>query len=131
MNQHMKKLDLTSQFILYLVITLIGVIGAMNFWFYNDHVNHLTETLENRASAKLDYLASSTGYYITHFENELITELGKEAMLTDNDVVYLSIEDSNGIKLFEKGDQKHKDSLIFYRQIIRNAEKNRCHYSCP
>lgn len=119
----MKNIDLTSQFILYLSITLIAVIGAMNYWFYHDHTSHLTEALENRATAKMDFLESSTSYYLHHFEHELILELGKEAMLTDKDVVFLSIEDADGKKLFKKGNLRHKDNQTFSRQIIKDGDK--------
>ena len=116
----MKNIDLTSQFILFIAITLIAVIGAMNFWFYHDHTSHLTETLENRAAAKMDFLDSSTGYYLTHFENELIVELGKKTMHTDPGVLFLSIEGADGVKLFEEGSTNHKDSRTFSQPIIND-----------
>ncbi|RDH84571.1 MAG: hypothetical protein DIZ80_03645 [endosymbiont of Galathealinum brachiosum] len=118
-----KKIDLTSQFIFYIAIILIGVIGSMNFWFYHDHTKHLTETLENKAVAKLDFLASSTGYYLKHFENELILELGKETMLTDHNVIFLSIKDTDGKILFEKGNPKQKDSRVFFRKITKDSNE--------
>lgn len=119
----MKNIDLTSQFIFYLAITLIGVIGAMNFWFYHDHTTHLTEALENRAAAKLDFIESSTAYYLEHYENELIVELGKEAMFNDHEVVFLSIADADGSKFFEEGSPEYNDGRLFSRQIIQDGKK--------
>lgn len=119
----MKNKDLTSQFILYIAIILIGVIGSMNFWFYHDHTKQLSESLENKAIAKLDFLESSTGYYLKHFENELVIELGKEIMLTDHSVVFLSIKDIDGEILFEKGNSKQSDSRSFVRKIMKDGKE--------
>lgn len=118
----MKKTDLSLQFIFYIAITLVCVIGLMNYWFYHDHTAHLTEALENRASAKLDFLGSSVGYYLGHFEHELIRELGREAIITDRDVVFLSIQNAVGEVLFMEGSPKQEYSRMFSRQIIRNGE---------
>ena len=52
----MKKPDLTARFIIYLALTLVAVLGAMNYWFYHDHARHLDHALEQRAGAKLDVL---------------------------------------------------------------------------
>ena len=117
----MKRADLTSQFMIYISITLIGVIGMMNFWFYHDHVRHLSESLEQNASAKLDFLEASAGYYLSHFENELIVELGEKTMLADEKVIFLSIENADGISLFENGDFGRKDSKHYTRQISDNG----------
>ena len=116
----MKKVDLTTQFVIYLGIILIGVIGVMNWWFYHDHTNQQKEALESKISAKLDFLESSAGYFLLHFEYELVNELGKEAMLNDRKILYLSIEDENGEKLFEKGSFLNNEIQNYSRKIIQD-----------
>lgn len=115
--------DLTSQFIIYLAIILICVIGAMNFFFYHDHTTQIKESLENKVTAKMDFLESSIGYFLNHFEYELISELGKKAILADRDVVYISVKDSVGVLLYEEGNASHTNVKYYSRKILNNGKE--------
>ena len=118
----MKKIDLTSQFVFYLAIILIGVIGGMNYWFYHDHTTNMAKSTENKVTEKMDFLESSIGYFIDHFEYELITKLGNKVLLADHDIVSLTIKDSVGTVLFKEGGSTQNNVKSYSREILTNGE---------
>ena len=118
----MVKLDLITRFIVFIAITLVAVLGAMNVWFYSDHVEHLNKGLENRTVGILEVLETSAGYYIKNYEDELILELGSE-IITKDKIVFLSIKDLQGNEYFEAGNLGSENSRNYRRNIIYDGKE--------
>ena len=118
----MVKLDLTTRFVIFIAITLVAVLGAMNVWFYSDHVKHLNKALDNRTVGILEVLEASAGYYIKNYEDELILELGSEIIAKDK-IVFLSIKDLQGNEYFEAGNPGLENSRNYRRKIIYDGKE--------
>lgn len=118
----MVKLDLATRFVIFIAITLVAVLGAMNVWFYSSHAEHLNKTLENRVIGILEVLETSVGYYIRNYEDELILELGSEIIAKDN-IVFLSIKDIQGNEYFEVGNPEVEVSHNYRRTITFDGKE--------
>ncbi len=114
--------SISVQFLLKVAILLLAIGGGVNYWFYTDSKIQLNHIIEKEATEKLNHIASLTDYYLFHFENELIAELGKSVML-DKKVKYLSIAGTKRRPYFKAGNLKHKNIRLFKRTILRGVTR--------
>ena len=121
MSEQARK-SISVKFLVNLAILLLMIGGVVNYWFYTDSMRQLNKFIEKEAEEKLNHITSLTDYYIFHFENELIVELGKTAM-RDKKVKYLSIVDTKGRPYFLAGDLEDKNVRLFKRKITRGIKR--------
>ena len=121
MSEQARK-SISVRFLVNLAVLLLMIGGVVNYWFYTDSMRQLNSFIEKEAEEKLNHITSLTDYYIFHFENELIVELGK-TMMRDEKVKYLSIVDTKGRPYFLAGDLEHRDIRLFKRKIHRGIKR--------
>ncbi len=113
---------LQSRFVIYLSVVLLSVIGATNYWLYTDRVEHLRASLDQAAESKLGSLVSLSGYYLRHFEIELLVELGVETTRQQG-VSYLAIYDPDGTTYYLSGNPDPERTRSYQRDILWEGEK--------
>ncbi|MBK7003538.1 MAG: sensor domain-containing diguanylate cyclase [Rhodoferax sp.] len=111
-----KKGRLTKQFVLYLAVMLLAVIGTTNYWLYQLSVRDIASSLDGAAEAKLSGMVSLSAYYLSHFENQLlmgmVTETGKH-----QGVDYVGIHSSDGAINYYAGRKDAPRTRLYLRTI--------------
>ena len=113
------KQGLTSKFVIYIALALLIVVGTTNYWLYRDSTRLLNASMDQAADAKLANLVSLGGYYINHFENELLENLGRETQ-SQPGVHYIAINNHKGEPLVTKGRIDTNYSRSYKRDLIWN-----------
>lgn len=109
--------SLTAKFIVYLAVTLMVVIGTINYWLYEDTKAHLHQSMDQSGQAKLRSIAALSGYYLSHYENEMLRELGRE-LSREPDVAYVSFRDSSGDNDYAFGQNQSTLSNTYHQDIV-------------
>lgn len=113
--------SLTAKFIVYLSVTLMLVTGTVNYWLYEDSKAHLHQLMDQNAEAKLRGIAALSGYYLSHFETEMLQQLGRE-LSREPDVVHVSFSDRNGRSSYAFGQNRPALGSTYYRDIVVGKE---------
>lgn len=111
----------TMRFVFYLTAILLLVIGTTNYWLYQASTQHIESSLDQEAESKLGGLVSLSGYYISHFENQLLAEMGKEVG-AQKEVKYLSIRSRDGGVDFHSGEINSRHMRIYSRDILAEGK---------
>ena len=90
-----KQGRLTMRFVFYLMAILMAVIGTTNYWLYQASVERIESSLDHEAEAKLGGMVSLSGYYLSHFENQLLTKLVADVG-AQSGVNYVGIRSNDG-----------------------------------
>lgn len=104
------------RFVSYLMAILLLVIGTTNYLLYQASTNHIESSLDQSAESKLSALVSLSGYYISHFEKQLLAEMVKEVG-AQQEVKYLSIRSSDGGLDFHHGEINSGHMRVYSRDI--------------
>ncbi len=116
-----QKSRLMKQFVLYLSVMLLAVIGTTNYWLYQASVHNITSSLDEAAEAKLSGMVSLSAYYLSHFENQLlmgmVTETGKHP-----GVDYVGIHSSDGAVNLYAGRKDALRTKLYLRTIQFNDQ---------
>jgi len=67
--------NLTSHFVIYLTIILLVVVGTTNYWLYQNNTDRIKSAFNSAAHNYLDEITGLSGYYISHYEFELLNKL--------------------------------------------------------
>lgn len=110
-----------TRFLFYLMAILLLVIGTSNYWLYKSSSEHIESSLDHAAESKLGGLVSLSGYYISHFENQLLTRLGNDVG-AQKEVKYLSIKSTDGGVNFRSGDINSSHMRIYSRDILADGK---------
>lgn len=107
----------TMRFVFYLMLILLLVIGTTNYWLYQASTQQIESSLDQVAESKLGGLVSLSGYYISHFENQLLAKMGKDIGAQEG-VKYLSIQSGDGGVDFHSGKIDSSHMRIYSRDIL-------------
>jgi len=113
---------ISAKLLVTLAIFILVLGSTINYWFYQESKSQLVQSMEREVDEKLSNIVSLSSYYIAHFENELIAELGKSAML-DKEVKYLLITGSVNHPYFQAGSLEHGDLRLFRRELSYTGNK--------
>lgn len=118
-----KTQSLSAKFVMYLAASLMLVIGTINYWLYEDTKAHLLQSMDLSAQFKLDTIATLSGYYLSHFETELLQELGR-SLSREPEVIHVSFIDANGKARYSYGNEPPQAGLsrAYYRDIVARGE---------
>lgn len=116
-----KQGRLTMRFVFYLMAILLAVIGTTNYWMYQASVERIESSLDHEAEAKLGGMVSLSGYYLTHFENQLLAEMAKDVGGHEG-VNYVGISSKDGAFNSHIG-RKDGAHTRLYPQDIRVEDK--------
>ena len=104
-------------FIGYLGTILLFVIGTTNYWLYRETVLRLNHAQDQAAENKLNGIAVLSGYYLSHFETQLLKELGKQVS-NEPGVKFVAIRSQENNLAFIWGYHDTSASQL-YRQAIQ------------
>ncbi|MDH5610873.1 MAG: GGDEF domain-containing protein [Gammaproteobacteria bacterium] len=108
--------NLTSHFVLYLCTILLLVVGATNYWLYQNNTSQLKSAFDSTAHNHLDDITNLSGYYISHYEYELLTKLLNDTTKRE-DIIHASIKTISGDINIETG-QSSVTNVRQYSKII-------------
>lgn len=113
---------LSAHFFIYLSSILLLVVGTTNYWLYKNNTERLNESLAATANSKLEGIASLSGYYMTHYENELINKL-VASTISRQGVNYISITSNDGDIFVEAGLREKENSRHYSRKIVDGKDE--------
>lgn len=112
---------LTMRFVFYLMVILLAVVGTTNYWLFQASVERIESSLDHEAEAKLGGMVSLSGYYLTHFENQLLAAMAKDVGGHEG-VNYVGISSKDGAFNSHVG-RKDGVHTRLYPQDIRVDDK--------
>ncbi len=113
---------ISSKLLVTLAIFILVLGSFVNYWFYQESKSQLIQSMEREVDEKLSNITSLSSYYISHFENELVVELGKSVM-RDQEVKYLLITGLATHPYFKAGSLEQTNFRLFRRELSYRGKK--------
>jgi diguanylate cyclase (GGDEF)-like protein len=113
--------NITYHFVSYLSIILLVIIGATNYWLYHNTAENLKHSLDADADSKLEGITALSGYYIRHFEFELLENL-IATTVTREGVLYAAVRSRDGDVDIGTGEQGSENAYQYSRKIVYGDE---------
>lgn len=110
---------LTAKFTLFLIPSLVLILGVSGFYNYHATERSLESSLQSKADSKLASLVSITAYYLQNFETDLVHEM-VASVSAEDDVRYLAVRNSDGS--LEYGEAKEADGVRVFRKPLPGDE---------
>ncbi len=103
---------------IYFVTTIVVLSSLMAASFVFMELNHINETLNERAKLIINELASNIEFslFVKNYEE---VEKRVNDVLKNEDVVFCSLKDNYGQIIYENGDKGAKNARSFQREILR------------
>lgn len=97
--------------------TLLLVVGTTNYWLYHTNTTHLKALFDSAAQTKLDDITRLSGYYISHYEYELLDKLVSDTSIRPG-ILHISIKTIDDSINLEEGQRKDINHQYVYTQKI-------------
>ena len=110
---------LTAKFTLFLIPSLVVILGVSGFYNYYATERSLESSLQSKADSKLASLVSITAYYLQNFETDLVNEM-VATVGAEDDVRYLAVRNSDGS--VEYGEVSESDDVRVFSQPLPGEE---------
>lgn len=114
---------LTSNFVIYLSLILIAVVGTTNYWLYKNNIVRIKSSFDAVALSHLEGIGGLSGYFIHNYEFELIRKLVVNTQKY-NGVTYVSIKDMDGDIDIEVGKRDKVNTQLYSSNVIYEGIKH-------
>lgn len=114
---------LTSNFVIYLSLILIAVVGTTNYWLYKNNIVRIKSSFDAVALSHLEGIGGLSGYLFYNYEFELIRKLVVNTQKY-NGVTYVSIKDMDGDIDIEVGKRDKVNTQLYSSNVIYEGIKH-------